>query len=122
MQKNPKLYLLSFQLPYQPLVEDHVTQPPEVQSFEGREDKQGLSFILLSLLDGSLWISDPHSGLRSHVLLTAFHWGLVQPATYHQSITKHTIQSQSDTLSKTNRRDYYVEGAHVVFLHVKLRR
>lgn len=67
----------SFQQPYQPLFEDHVSKPLEVQSFKGREDKQGLSLIAFCLLDGTLWIRDPHSGLGADIFLKAFHWGLI---------------------------------------------
>ncbi|KAG7228900.1 hypothetical protein INR49_008678 [Caranx melampygus] len=45
-----------FELPYQPMFEDHVAKPLEVQSFKGRKDKERLGLIAFRLLDGSLWI------------------------------------------------------------------
>lgn len=74
---SPTVKLKSHQLPYQPLVEHHVSEPLEVQSFEGREDKQGLGLVAFSLLDGPLWIGDPHGGLGADVFLKASHWGLI---------------------------------------------
>lgn len=67
---------------YQPLFKDHGPQPFEVESFEGRENKEGVLFVAFSLLDGSLWVGDTHSGPGAHIFLIATHWGLVQPATH----------------------------------------
>ena len=65
-------------LPYQLLLEDHVSEPIEVLRLEGREDKDGVLLVALWFLDGSLGISDAHGGLGANVLLIAAHWGLIQ--------------------------------------------
>lgn len=52
---------------YQFLLEDHLSEPLEVQRFESGKNKKWVFFVIFGLLDGSLWIRDPHGGFGPNV-------------------------------------------------------
>ena len=66
--------------PYQFLLEDHLSEPLEIQWFESGKNKKGVFFIVVALLDRSLWIGNPNGGFGPHVFAVTFYRGFIQPA------------------------------------------
>lgn len=66
---------------YQFLLEDHLSEPLEVQWFEGRNNKKGVLFILFGVLDRSLWVGNPQGGFAPYIFAITSDWCFVQPAT-----------------------------------------
>ena len=73
-------------MPHQLLSEDHLSEPLEVQRFEGREDEERVLLVSLRLLDGPLGVGNTHGGLGAHVLAETSHRSLVQPAVGEEAL------------------------------------
>lgn len=73
-----------FKSPYQLLLEDHLSEPLEIQGFKGRKNKKWVFFIVFRFLDGAFWIGNPNGGFGPYVFAVASYRSFIQPASTGQ--------------------------------------